>query len=83
MNVLKITNVVPKENLTLIVSFSDGAVKNYDCKHVAERNEYYQRLKDHYFFKNVHIDTGGHGLSWDDHVDLSEYEILQNGSDIA
>lgn len=82
MNQSKITNVVAEENLVLIVSFSDGSVKNYDCNQVVERNEYYQRLKDPYFFKNVHIDTGGHGLSWDDDVDISEFEILQNGFDI-
>lgn len=83
MNKPKITNVVPEDNLIIIVSFSDGLIKKYDCNQVVEKNENYHKLKDPFYFKNIHIDTGGHGIGWDDDVDISEYEILQNGSDIT
>lgn len=82
MIIPKIISVVPEDNLILTVGFSDGIVKNYDCKTIIDRNQYYQRLKNPAYFKNVHIDIGGHGISWDDYVDISEYEIFQNGIDI-
>ncbi len=45
------------------------------------RNEYYQKLRNSGFLKNDHVDAGSSGLSWNDEVDISEYEIYQNGSD--
>ena len=65
--------------MVLIVSFSDGSIKYYDCSTVVARNDYYKRLENPGFFKNFQIDNGGHGIYWDDDVDLSEYEIYQNG----
>lgn len=78
MNIPKIIDVLPMDNLILSVKFSDGKTRNYDCNKILNRNEHYQKLSDINFFKNVHVDTGGHGLSWDDYVDVSEYEILEN-----
>ncbi len=78
MIIPKIINVLPKDNLILNVEFSDGQTKLFDCHKVINRNEHFQKLKDNSFFKNVHVDVGGHGLSWDDYVDISEYEIIQD-----
>lgn len=78
MSIPKIVDVKVIQNLILSVIFSDGNTRTYDCTKVIDRNEHYKRLEDFNFFKNVHIDAGGHGLSWDDYVDISEYEILEN-----
>ncbi|MGL1891412.1 MAG: DUF2442 domain-containing protein [Spirochaetaceae bacterium] len=78
MNIPKIINVYPKEHLILSIIFSDGVTREYDCSKIINRNDHYEKLKDDNFFKNVHIDVGGHGISWDDYVDISEYEILEN-----
>lgn len=78
MDILKITDVNTKENLILTVTFADGKSRNYDCHKVLNRNDHYKQLEDIHFFKNVHIDTGGHALSWSDYVDISEFEILEN-----
>lgn len=78
MMIPTILNVLPKEQLILSVEFSDGIIRLYDCNNIVNRNEYYHKLNDINFFKNVHVDTGGHGISWDDNVDVSEYEILEN-----
>lgn len=78
MNIPKIVDVLPMKKLVLSVKFSDGITRNYDCNNILNRNEHYQKSTDFNFFKNVHIDIGGHGLSWDDYVDISEYEILEN-----
>lgn len=74
----KIIAVSAKQDLLLVVNFSDGFVREYDCKNILYRNEHYTKLHDENFFKSFHIDTGGHGISWDDYVDISEYEIIQN-----
>ena len=78
MKIPKIIDVSPQDNLILLIKFSDGKIRNYDCKKILDRNEYYQRLKNKNYFKNVQIDSGGHGVSWDDNVDISEHEILTN-----
>ncbi|MBN2652582.1 MAG: DUF2442 domain-containing protein [Spirochaetales bacterium] len=60
------------------MDFSDGKTREYDCSNITNRNENFKKLENFNFFKTVHIDAGGHGLSWDDYVDVSEYEILNN-----
>jgi hypothetical protein len=39
-------------------------------------------LKDKFIFKSVRVDEGGYGISWDDEIDLSEYELWKNGTEI-
>ena len=38
-------------------------------------------LRDDVFFKTVTVDAGGYGVSWNDEVDLSEYELWHNGAE--
>lgn len=33
------------------------------------------------FFNAVHVDSGGYGISWNDDIDLSEYELWTNGQE--
>jgi len=33
--------------------------------------------------KSVRVDSGGYGISWNDDVDLSEYEIWTNGVEVV
>ncbi len=30
-------------------------------------------------FKNVCVDSGGIGISWNENIDISEYELWENG----
>jgi hypothetical protein len=39
-------------------------------------------LKHEAFFKAVTVDPGGYGISWDDEMDLSEYELWNNGVEV-
>jgi hypothetical protein len=32
------------------------------------------------FFRSFQIDDGGYGIIWNDEMDLSEYELWQNGT---
>jgi hypothetical protein len=62
----------------LLITFSNGIIKEYDCAPLFKRPEFFL-LKDEGFFKSVKIDCGGYGISWNDNVDISEYELWTNG----
>lgn len=32
------------------------------------------------FFRSVRVDIGGYGVSWNDDIDISEYELWTNGN---
>jgi len=38
------------------------------------------QLLDEGFFKSAKVDSGGYGISWNDDVDISEYEAWENGT---
>jgi hypothetical protein len=35
-------------------------------------------LENRAFFKNVQIETGGYAVSWNEDIDISEYELWVN-----
>jgi hypothetical protein len=39
-------------------------------------------MSDIVFFKSAHVDAGGYGISWNDDIDISEYELWNNGKTI-
>ncbi len=41
--------------------------------------ERFRLLQQEAFFKSVKVDPGGYGVSWNDEMDLSEYELWNNG----
>lgn len=40
-------------------------------------------LKTDAFFKAVKVDHGGYGISWNDNIDLSEYELWENSVEVV
>ena len=81
MNIPKIQRVTPQEGRFLVVLFSNGKRKKYDINQLAER-ETFLPLKNPAFFRNVSIEPGGHAVSWNSEIDISEYELWQNGEEI-
>jgi hypothetical protein len=43
----------------------------------------FKALENEAFFRSVKVDSGGYGVSWDDAVDLSEYELWVNSKETA
>lgn len=78
----RIKGVTPIGNLEVLVRFENGAEKTYDCLPLLSRPEFHL-LKVPAFFRAVRVDTGGYGISWNDDVDLSEYELWTNGKPVA
>ena len=65
----------------LEITFANGIIKEYDCKAIIARPEFFL-LRDDVFFRNVKVDSGGYGIFWNDDIDLSEYEVRINGVEV-
>jgi hypothetical protein len=78
MEAPEILLVQPVENKRLLVRFTNGIEKIYDCKPLLAL-ERFHLLRNEAFFKAVRVDPGGYGISWNDEMDLSEYELWVNG----
>jgi hypothetical protein len=74
----KIKGVLPMGEARLLVTFESGIKKIYDCSSLLFRPQF-QLLASPTFFNAVHVDPGGYGISWNDDIDLSEYELWTNG----
>jgi hypothetical protein len=74
----KIKKVEVLEDYLLRVFFDNKEIKIYDFK-PNFKYEMFSQLKDYSIFKNVVVDIGGYGISWNDDCDLSEYELYTRG----
>ncbi len=52
--------------------------KIYNCVSLLS-HEVFRPLEDDVLFKNVKVDPGGYGISWNEELDLSEAELWING----
>ena len=78
MNAPRIQAVRLLEGKRLLVTFVNGVQKVYDCNRIIQL-ERFQLLRTEAFFRAVRVDEGGYGISWNDEIDLSEYELWHNG----
>ena len=81
MDTPRIKAVTALDDKRLLVTFANDVHKVYDC-HQILTHERFQLLKQDAFFKAVAVDPGGYGISWDDEMDLSEYELWTNGIEV-
>jgi hypothetical protein len=66
------------DDRTLLIKFSSHEVKSYDISKLLEKPMFKPLLNPH-FFRNFRVDLDGYGLVWNDEIDISEYELWQNG----
>lgn len=78
MTAPKIKSVIPLADKQLLVTFVNGVAKLYDCQAVLNLDRF-RLLQHEAFFKAVKVDPGGYGISWNDEMDLSEYELWHRG----
>lgn len=78
----KIKGIKVLENYKLYIEFNNNENKIYDCSRLLNNINFY-RLNNINYFKNVKVDSGGYGISWDSEIDLSEYELWKNGDLIS
>lgn len=78
----KIRQVACGEGRTLLVTFTNGVCKQYDCTPLLQ-NEAFRPLQQEAFFRLAHADPHGYAVVWTDEVDLAESEIWINGAEVA
>lgn len=81
MIIPRVVSATPGDGLTLIVGFTNGERKRYDVGRLLGR-ESFAPLGNPAFFKNVTVEPGGYAVSWDSEIDISEYELWQNGENM-
>lgn len=74
----KIKSVQAKDDFHLLVEFDNKIEKEYDCHQIMHRPEF-KPLMNKAYFRSVRADIGGYGVSWNDDIDISEYELWTNG----
>ena len=82
MDAPKIVSVQALDGKKLLVKFVNGAEKIYDCARLCQL-DVFRILDNDAFFKSVRVDSGGYGISWNDEVDLSEFELWTNGVEVV
>ncbi len=79
----KIKNVSALPAFRLSVQFSEGVTKIYDVKPLFEKIPCFAELQnDLDEFYSVYVDVGGHGIVWNDDLDLSCDELWENGVEV-
>lgn len=81
----RVKNVIPKDNFILSVLFTDGIKKEYDIniKPLFKKWSVFQNLRDiPELYKQVKIDSGDYGISWNEEIDLEGNELRENGKEI-
>lgn len=76
----RICSIKTKDNCELVAVFQNGIEKKYDVKQLFSTIPCFQELeKNHFLFKQVRVDAGGYGVSWNDNLDLAAEELWENG----
>jgi hypothetical protein len=78
-NYPKIKTAIPLDDYRLQITFVNGVCKVYDCKPLLQ-NSAFGSLTWGWLFRSVQVDAGGHGVSWNDDIDLSESELWEHGT---
>ena len=63
----------------LDATFADGRHVIYDMQPLFAK-EVFAPLRDPVLFHQVRMDPGGYGVSWNDQLDLAEWELYSQGT---
>lgn len=74
----RIESVRPLSGKRLLVGFSNGVRKVYDCTPLLS-SEPFAPLADEPLFRSVQADPHGYGVVWSDEIDLAESELWLHG----
>ncbi len=82
MNPPRIVSAQAVDDRTLVLKFTNQEIRKYDIYRLLEK-PMFAPLRNPGFFKNFSVAPGGYGLVWNDDLDISEYELWQNGISFA
>lgn len=80
----RIKAIKPIDNYKLLVTFFNDEIKKYNVDILFDKNYDFKVLANTTgLFKQVKIDAGGYGISWNDDLDLSCKELYFNGKSVS
>ncbi|MDK2409076.1 DUF2442 domain-containing protein [Aphanizomenon sp. PH219] len=82
MKPARIVSAQAIDDHNLIIKFTNNELKKYDISKLLD-NPMFSPLKNPALFRNFIIDSGGYALVWNEDIDISEYELWQNGISIT
>ncbi len=74
----RVGSVRPLDGKRLLVEFTNGVAKVYDCTPLLACAPF-EPLGDDALFRCVKADPHGYGAVWNDNIDLAESELWENG----
>jgi hypothetical protein len=78
----RIKEVRPLDDMILSVHFDNNVSKQYDVKPLLVKYPVFANLMNKSLFDMVTVGPGGYGVIWNDEIDLSEYEMWENGKTV-
>ena len=78
----KIKSTLAIDNRTLLVEFDNNEKKKYDVTRLLD-NKMFSPLKNPVLFKSVKVEQGGYAVSWNNQIDISEYELWKHGQTMS
>ncbi len=82
MDYPKVKSAKALDGHTLLIEFDNNEKKLYDVGPLLSK-EMFAPLRDFSLFRNVQVDPHGYAVFWNDEIDLSEFELWQNGVQIV
>jgi hypothetical protein len=82
MESIRINKVTPRQNLVLLIEFNNGVHKEYNVGLLFEQFPEYRILEQKPLFDTVYVDCGGYSVAWTPDIDISEWELWDNGMSI-
>ena len=74
----KVQSAMAVDDHILVIEFDNKQKKKYDITPLLEK-EMFSPLKNPALFKSVTVDQGVYAGVWDNHIDISEYELWRHG----
>lgn len=79
MSIPKIKEIkIDSQQYLLIVLFDNGITKEINF-YEKLNDDFYADLRNRLLFEQAKVDSGGYGVSWNDDIDISEYELWNIG----
>ena len=74
----KVKSVSVIDSRTLLIEFNNDQKKKYDITPLLNKEMFFP-LKNPNFLKTVQVEQGGYAVSWNENMDISEYELWSHG----
>jgi hypothetical protein len=82
MDNIKIKKAIPQKNLHVLVEFNNGVTKKYNVRQLFAQFPDYKALEHVPLFNQVYVDCGGCSIAWTPDIDISEWELWDNGTTV-